>query len=87
MARTWPSSTGYRCSLRTLWARDHTLSGQALEGGGRGDAQQASDGNSTLGDDHFLAFSGSCQPLAQVCSEVADRDVHPSSVQLEPEPE
>lgn len=82
MARTWPLAAGRGCPLSALGTAYHAFSSQALEGSGCRDAQQASDGDSTLGDDDFFASSDSIQPLAQVCSEITYGYVHDIIVQL-----
>ena len=81
MAGTWPRSSCRGRPLSALRTADHPFCGEALKGGGCRDAQQASDWNSTLGDDNFFASSGSFQPLAQVCSEVTYSDIHDLIVQ------
>jgi hypothetical protein len=58
-ARTGPWSSRRSRPLRAFGTADHSLSGEPLDDGGYRDTQQAGDRNSTLGDDHFLATSGS----------------------------
>jgi uncharacterized transporter YbjL len=44
--------------------------------------EKPSDGNTTIRDDDLVAFTGSRQPAAQVCSELGNRNIHPVSVQM-----
>ena len=82
MARTWPWSSGRGRPLSTLGTADRAFSDEALKASGCRDTQQAGDGDSTLGNDDFFASSGSLQPLAQMCSEIAYGYVHDHIVQL-----
>lgn len=82
MARTWPWSSSGGRSLSAFGTADHPFGGEALEGRGGRDTEQAGDGDSTLGDDDFFASSGSLQPLAQMCPEITYGYVHDPIVQL-----
>ena len=44
--------------------------------------EKPSDGNTTIRDHDLVAFTGSRQPAAQVCSELRNRDIHFVSVQM-----
>lgn len=82
MARTWPWLSCRGRPLSAFGTADHPFSGEALEGSGCRDTQQAGDGNSTLGDDDFFASPCSLQPLAQVCSEITNGYIHDHIVQF-----
>ena len=79
-SRTAPAS----CARppRLVRSRDHALLGEPLQIGGGSHPEKPSDGNTTIRDDDLVAFTGSRQPAAQVCSELGDRNIHPVSVQM-----
>lgn len=83
VARTWPWSSCRGRPPSAFGPADHPFSGEAFEGSGCRDTQQAGDGNSTIGDNDLFASSRSLQPLAQVCSEITNGYVHDLIVQLD----
>jgi hypothetical protein len=55
---------------------DDPFGGQALEGRGRPQTDDPGDRQPALGNDKFLALTGSVEPFTQARSQVTDGNVH-----------
>ena len=75
-ARTGTGTPRRGLPLARARLADHAFGSQALEYGGRAQTQQPRDRDAAIGDYHLVALACSLQPIAKVCPEFSNGDIH-----------